>query len=103
MNRALKGLGAGTEDQKEGKLKKLITGNEAIAYGALRAGVKVVTGYPGTPSTGCLASLLAMDLPDTHVEWSVNEKVAIGGRRRGGLGRPPGPVHHEDVRRERGL
>lgn len=61
----------------EGELKKLITGNEAIAYGALRAGVKAVTGYPGTPSTGCLSSLLAMDLTDTHVEWSVNEKVAL--------------------------
>ncbi|MBA4421399.1 MAG: hypothetical protein C0391_09650 [Anaerolinea sp.] len=58
-------------------MKKLITGNEAIAYGALRAGVKAVTGYPGTPSTGCLSSLLAMDLADTHVEWSVNEKVAL--------------------------
>jgi len=58
-------------------LKKLITGNEAIAHGALRAGVKAVTGYPGTPSTGCITSLLAMDLKDTHVEWSVNEKVAL--------------------------
>jgi len=63
--------------QLEGNLKKLITGNEAIAYGALRAGVKAVTGYPGTPSTGCLSSLLAMNLVDTHVEWSVNEKVAL--------------------------
>jgi indolepyruvate ferredoxin oxidoreductase alpha subunit len=58
-------------------LKKLITGNEAIAYGALHAGVKAVTGYPGTPSTGCLTSLLAMNLTHTHVEWSVNEKVAL--------------------------
>ncbi|TDA66035.1 MAG: hypothetical protein D9V45_03565 [Chloroflexi bacterium] len=58
-------------------MKKLITGNEAIAYGALRAGVKAVTGYPGTPSTGCLSSLLAMNLVDTYVEWSVNEKVAL--------------------------
>jgi len=58
-------------------LKKLITGNEAIAYGALAAGVKAVVGYPGTPSTGAIASLLTMDLPQTHVEWSTNEKVAI--------------------------
>ncbi|MCX6054847.1 MAG: thiamine pyrophosphate-dependent enzyme [Chloroflexi bacterium] len=58
-------------------MKKLITGNEAIAYGALRAGVKAVTGYPGTPSTGCLSSLLAMNLTDTHIEWSTNEKVAL--------------------------
>ena len=56
---------------------KILTGNEAIAWGALRAGVKVVTGYPGTPSTGALASLLTMDLPGRHVEWSTNEKVAF--------------------------
>ena len=57
--------------------KKILTGNEALALGALRAGVKVVTGYPGTPSTGALASLLTMHLPGRHVEWSTNEKVAF--------------------------
>jgi len=56
---------------------KILTGNEALALGALRAGVKVVTGYPGTPSTGALASLLRMDLPGRHIEWSTNEKVAL--------------------------
>lgn len=57
---------------------KLVTGNEALAYGALRAGVKVFSGYPGTPSSGALASLLSMDLgPARHVEWSTNEKVAF--------------------------
>ena len=39
---------------------KLMTGNEALALGRVHAGVKVVTGYPGTPSTGALASLLEM-------------------------------------------
>lgn len=58
-------------------MKKLMTGNEAIAHGALRAGVKMVSGYPGTPSTGALEFLLKQDLPDTHVEWSTNEKVAL--------------------------
>ncbi|MEA3339683.1 MAG: hypothetical protein U9R15_06925, partial [Chloroflexota bacterium] len=57
---------------------RVLTGNQALALGALRAGVKVVTGYPGTPSSGALASLLKMDLgDDRHVEWSVNEKVAF--------------------------
>ncbi|MCP4542331.1 MAG: hypothetical protein GY832_34855 [Chloroflexi bacterium] len=57
---------------------RLITGNGALALGALRAGVKVVTGYPGTPSTEALASLLTMDLNDgRHIEWSTNEKVAF--------------------------
>jgi indolepyruvate ferredoxin oxidoreductase, alpha subunit len=58
-------------------LIRLITGNEAVALGALASGVKTVTGYPGTPSTGALASLLEMDLPGTYVEWSTNEKVAL--------------------------
>jgi indolepyruvate ferredoxin oxidoreductase alpha subunit len=57
--------------------KKLISGNEADAYGALAAGVKVVSGYPGTPSTEATAMLLTMDLPGTKVEWSTNEKVAF--------------------------
>ncbi|MDR2529372.1 MAG: indolepyruvate ferredoxin oxidoreductase subunit alpha [Synergistaceae bacterium] len=58
-------------------MKKIASGNEALAYGALRAGVKVVAGYPGTPSSEVIASLLEMDLPGTRVEWSVNEKVAF--------------------------
>jgi indolepyruvate ferredoxin oxidoreductase alpha subunit len=57
---------------------KIVTGNKALALGALRAGVKVVTGYPGTPSSGALGSLLEMDLDDgRHIEWSTNEKVAF--------------------------
>ncbi|RLC98074.1 MAG: hypothetical protein DRI77_05880 [Chloroflexi bacterium] len=56
---------------------RVLTGNQALALGALRAGVQVATGYPGTPSTGALTSLLRMDLPGRHVEWSTNEKVAF--------------------------
>jgi indolepyruvate ferredoxin oxidoreductase alpha subunit len=56
---------------------QILTGSEALAMGALRAGVRVVTGYPGTPSTGALTHLLKMDLPGRHVEWSANEKVAF--------------------------
>jgi indolepyruvate ferredoxin oxidoreductase alpha subunit len=56
---------------------KILTGNEALARAALVAGAKVMTGYPGTPSTEALASLLTMDLPDRHLEWSTNEKVAF--------------------------
>jgi indolepyruvate ferredoxin oxidoreductase alpha subunit len=54
-----------------------MTGNEALALGALHAGIKVATGYPGTPSTGALESLLLLDPPGVHVEWSTNEKVAF--------------------------
>ena len=31
--------------------KKLLMGNEAMAFAALEAGVRVVAGYPGTPSS----------------------------------------------------
>ncbi|RLE35093.1 hypothetical protein DRJ24_03025, partial [Candidatus Acetothermia bacterium] len=55
----------------------ILTGNEAIARGALAAGASVITGYPGTPSTGCIGSIIGEDLPGRHVEWSVNEKVAF--------------------------
>ena len=58
-------------------MKRLITGNEALALGALRAGVTAVTGYPGTPSTGALAYILDKRPPGVYVEWSTNEKVAF--------------------------
>ena len=65
-------------DKDQPGLKVLLTGNEAIARGALEAGVQVAAGYPGTPSTEILESLAAeADKYGLHVEWSTNEKVAI--------------------------
>jgi indolepyruvate ferredoxin oxidoreductase alpha subunit len=56
----------------------LLMGNGAIARGALEAGVKVVAGYPGTPSSEIVESLAgAATERDLYVEWSVNEKVAL--------------------------
>jgi indolepyruvate ferredoxin oxidoreductase alpha subunit len=54
-------------------------GNEAIALGALRAGVRIVTGYPGTPSTEILETVAKRLEGDAgvYVEWSVNEKAAL--------------------------
>jgi indolepyruvate ferredoxin oxidoreductase alpha subunit len=56
---------------------ELLIGNEAIARGALEAGVQFCAGYPGTPSSEIIGSLVEAS-KDTgiHVEWSVNEKVA---------------------------
>ena len=53
-------------------------GNEAIARGALEAGVSVATGYPGTPSSEIIESLaeVAQEI-NLYVEWSTNEKVAL--------------------------
>ena len=61
--------------------KKLLMGNEAFAHAALEAGVRVVAGYPGTPSsevTETMAKLHASGAAQgIHVEWSTNEKSAL--------------------------
>mgnify|MGYP002683342744 CR=1 FL=1 len=57
-------------------MRRLLSGNEAIARGAFEAGVTVGAGYPGTPSTEILESL-ARYKPDVYCEWSPNEKVAF--------------------------
>ena len=56
----------------------LLMGNDAIARGALEAGVRVVAGYPGTPSSEIIQTLA--DVASDHglyVEWSANEKVGL--------------------------
>ncbi len=57
--------------------KKLVMGNEAIALGAIKAGVSLVAGYPGTPSTEVLETVAKNNHNGIHVEWSVNEKAAL--------------------------
>ena len=58
--------------------KLFLLGNEAIARGAIEAGVQVAAAYPGTPSSEILETLakVAPKL-DIYVEWSTNEKVAF--------------------------
>lgn len=58
-------------------MKELLMGNEAIAIGAMMAGVKVVSGYPGTPSTEVLETIAKRNPGHIHVEWSTNEKAAL--------------------------
>ncbi|MBR6046117.1 MAG: indolepyruvate ferredoxin oxidoreductase subunit alpha [Ruminococcus sp.] len=58
--------------------KRFLMGNEAIALGALHAGVNVVSGYPGTPSTEILETIAKNNKDKSvYVEWSVNEKAAL--------------------------
>lgn len=57
--------------------RKLVMGNEAIGLGAVRAGVKMVAGYPGTPSTEILETIAKHNDGSIHVEWSTNEKAAM--------------------------
>jgi indolepyruvate ferredoxin oxidoreductase, alpha subunit len=60
-------------------MEKMLTGDQAIAQGAIESDVKVVTGYPGSPGTKVLMGILELskDNPKCHVEWSANEKVAF--------------------------
>ncbi len=63
-------------------MKKLLMGNEAFALAALQAGVDVVAGYPGTPSSEVIETIAkrhAAGVADgVHVEWSSNEEIALG-------------------------
>ena len=58
-------------------MKQLLMGNEAIAKGAIQAGVNVVAGYPGTPSTEVLETVAKNNNGNIYIEWSVNEKAAL--------------------------
>lgn len=55
-------------------MKKLLLGNEAVARGLYEAGVRVVSSYPGTPSTEITETAATYD--EIYCEWASNEKVA---------------------------
>ncbi|XCP83534.1 indolepyruvate ferredoxin oxidoreductase subunit alpha [Roseburia hominis] len=57
--------------------REFLMGNEAIALGAIAAGVNLITGYPGTPSTEVLETVAKNRQENQYVEWSVNEKAAM--------------------------
>jgi indolepyruvate ferredoxin oxidoreductase alpha subunit len=60
------------------KTEVLFMGNEAIARGALEAGLSVAAGYPGTPSSEVIENLATVTKErKLYVEWSTNEKVAL--------------------------
>lgn len=67
-------------DPKLENSRQFLMGNEAIARGALEAGVQYAAGYPGTPSSEILQTLAqAAKTVNLHAEWSINEKVATEG------------------------
>ena len=53
---------------------QLLSGDDAVALAALHAGVRLGTGYPGTPSTEILETF---DQLGGRAQWSPNEKVAL--------------------------
>ena len=56
---------------------EFLMGNAAIAMGAVAAGLNVVSGYPGTPSTEVLETTAKHNDGSIYVEWSTNEKAAM--------------------------
>jgi indolepyruvate ferredoxin oxidoreductase alpha subunit len=56
-------------------MKRLLSGNEAVARGAWEAGCSVASGYPGTPSTEIMETLALY--PNVYAEWAPNEKVGL--------------------------
>jgi indolepyruvate ferredoxin oxidoreductase, alpha subunit len=56
-------------------VREFLSGNEAVARGALDAGVELAAAYPGTPSTEIVETLATF--PGVYAEWSTNEKVAL--------------------------
>jgi indolepyruvate ferredoxin oxidoreductase alpha subunit len=57
---------------------KVLTGSQALAWGALHSGISHVSAYPGSPATATVDTLI--DLAKNHhlyIEWSASEKVAI--------------------------
>ena len=58
-------------------MKEILSGNEAFARGAYEAGIQVVTGYPGTPSSEIIKTIGELYNEDIYSEWSANEKVAM--------------------------
>ncbi len=59
-------------------MKELLTGNEAIARGAIEAGVRFASMYPGTPATEVIETLAKYGPQHgIYVQWAVNEKASI--------------------------
>ncbi len=56
-------------------MRRLLSGNEAIALGAWEAGVRFASAYPGTPSTEILENLSTYS--GVTAEWASNEKIAL--------------------------
>lgn len=60
--------------------RKILLGNEAIAQGLLEAGCTMAASYPGTPASEIMAALMQLRRLHgmaCHLEWSINEKVAV--------------------------
>ncbi len=65
------------EGPSEPQPRLLLSGDEAVAFGALDAGIRYASSYPGTPASEILSFLRKESDPhEIRTVWSVNEKVA---------------------------
>jgi len=59
-------------------MSQLIDGEKALAWGAVEAGVHLVTGYPGSPGTNTFINLANLSKDHGHhTEWCLNERIAL--------------------------
>ena len=56
--------------------RKLLLGDEALAIGAVHAGISGVYAYPGTPSTE-ITEFIQAYAPEVRSRWCTNEKTAM--------------------------
>ncbi len=62
------------------KRRMLMQGNEAIARALVENGCVIATSYPGTPASEIMSGVMAWQKAEQlamHVEWAINEKVAL--------------------------
>jgi indolepyruvate ferredoxin oxidoreductase alpha subunit len=57
----------------------LLNGNEAVARGAIEAGISFAASYPGSPTTEILETLARIPASKIYTEWSINEIVSLEG------------------------
>ena len=81
-------------------MKKLLLGNEAVARGLYEAGCRIVSSYPGTPSTEITECAAKYD--EIYAEWAPNEKVAMEVAVGASIGGAPLLLRHEARGPQRG-
>ena len=62
--------------QSKTAISNVLSGSQALAYGALEAGVRLVTSYPGSPATDTVEAIRRLADQHTQVRWTINEKSA---------------------------
>ena len=55
---------------------RILLGDEAVALGAIDAGISAAYSYPGTPATEIMETILAAAPPGVIAQWTANEKTA---------------------------